>query len=203
MREVLPLAAAPDHAALARAADALKLHAIEGVRRLVLVDGVFAAESVRSRRSGRWSGRSARCARCWTAGDAALQDALAAPETADAMVALNGAMMTDGVVIEVADGYRADAAAADRPCRQRRKAGGDVHPLAAAARHGRQGDAGRELHRRRVAPRPTRPTTRCDRDRRRRAARACPADRGRPRRLQHRLLLRHARRQRASSTPSA
>ena len=44
MREVLPLAAAPDAAALTRAGAALKLHAIEGVRRLVLVDGVFAPE---------------------------------------------------------------------------------------------------------------------------------------------------------------
>src|SRR6266852_7509904 len=42
MREVLPLAAAPDAAALKRAGAALKLHAIEGVRRLVLVDGAFA-----------------------------------------------------------------------------------------------------------------------------------------------------------------
>src|SRR6202451_3851612 len=41
MREVLPLAAAPDAAALQRASAALKLHAIEGARRLVLVDGVF------------------------------------------------------------------------------------------------------------------------------------------------------------------
>src|SRR5258708_27043174 len=38
MREVLPLAAVPDQAALARAAAALKLHAIDGVRRLVLLD---------------------------------------------------------------------------------------------------------------------------------------------------------------------
>src|SRR5580692_3093261 len=42
MRDVMPLAAAPDAAALKRASAALKLHAIEGVRRLVLVDGVFA-----------------------------------------------------------------------------------------------------------------------------------------------------------------
>src|SRR6202451_500980 len=42
MREVLPLAPAPDAAALKRAAAALKLHVIAGVRRLVLVDGVFA-----------------------------------------------------------------------------------------------------------------------------------------------------------------
>src|ERR1700712_5928997 len=38
MREVLPMAMPPDAAALARASTALKLHAIEGVRRLVLVD---------------------------------------------------------------------------------------------------------------------------------------------------------------------
>ncbi len=43
MREVLPLAAAPDAAALKRAAAALKPHAIDGARRLVLVDGVFAS----------------------------------------------------------------------------------------------------------------------------------------------------------------
>src|SRR5450756_2985417 len=42
MREVLPLAADPDAAALRRATTALKLHAIAGVRRVVLVDGVFA-----------------------------------------------------------------------------------------------------------------------------------------------------------------
>src|SRR5260221_191021 len=42
MREVLPLAPAPDEKQLAQAAIALKLHAIAGVRRLVLVDGVFA-----------------------------------------------------------------------------------------------------------------------------------------------------------------
>jgi len=42
MREVLPPAPEPDAAALKRAAAALKLHAIAGVRRLVLVDGVFA-----------------------------------------------------------------------------------------------------------------------------------------------------------------
>src|SRR6202034_3141660 len=42
MREVLPLAVAPDTASLSRAGAILKLHAIDGVRRLVLVDGVFA-----------------------------------------------------------------------------------------------------------------------------------------------------------------
>src|SRR5260370_35003324 len=41
MREVLPLAPAPDAAAPKRAGAALKLHAIAGVRRLVVGDGVF------------------------------------------------------------------------------------------------------------------------------------------------------------------
>src|SRR5437764_4182969 len=42
MREVLPLAPVPAAKELTQAATALKLYAIEGVRRLVLVDGVFA-----------------------------------------------------------------------------------------------------------------------------------------------------------------
>src|SRR6476619_577550 len=42
IREVLPLAAAPDAAALKRAEAALKAGAIKGARRLVLVDGVLA-----------------------------------------------------------------------------------------------------------------------------------------------------------------
>src|SRR5436309_3983361 len=42
MREVLPLAPAPDASALDRAAKALQLHTIEGARKLVLVDGTFA-----------------------------------------------------------------------------------------------------------------------------------------------------------------
>ena len=41
MREVLPLAPAPDAAALKLAAAAVKLQSIKGLRRLVLVDGVF------------------------------------------------------------------------------------------------------------------------------------------------------------------
>src|SRR5882762_5548979 len=42
MREVFPLAAEPDAVALKRAGEALRQHTIEGARRLVLVDGVFA-----------------------------------------------------------------------------------------------------------------------------------------------------------------
>ena len=103
MRDVLPLAAAPDQAMLTRAAAALKLHAIEGVRRLVLVDGVFAPKL--SETAGLEKGLGIRTLReALEAGDAALQAQLFTPDNSDAMVALNSAMMTDGVVIEVADG---------------------------------------------------------------------------------------------------
>jgi Fe-S cluster assembly protein SufD len=103
MREVLPLAAVPDQAALTRAAAALKLHAIDGVRRLVLVDGVFAPKL--SDLSDLETGLGIRTLReVLEAGDAALHAQLFAPDNSNPMVALNSAMMTDGVVIEVADG---------------------------------------------------------------------------------------------------
>ena len=102
MREVLPLAAAPDAEALKRAAAALKLHAIAGVRRIVLVDGVFAPTLSETSDLGKDINiRTLREA--LEAGDAALQAQLFSPDNSDAMVALNSAMMTDGIVIEVAD----------------------------------------------------------------------------------------------------
>lgn len=103
MREVLPLAAAPDTAEFSRAADAVKLHAIEGVRRLVLVDGVFAPKV--SELGDLDKGLGIRTLReALETGDAALQTQLFAPDNSNPMVALNSAMMTDGVVIDVADG---------------------------------------------------------------------------------------------------
>jgi Fe-S cluster assembly protein SufD len=103
MRDVLPLAAAPDAAALTRAGKSLKLHAIEGVRRLVLVDGVFAPKL--SDIANPEKGLGIRTLReVLEGGDSALQAQLFAPDNSDSMVALNGAMMTDGLVIEVADG---------------------------------------------------------------------------------------------------
>ena len=103
MREVLPLAAAPDAAALKRAAAALKLHAIDGARRLVLVDGVFAPSL--SETGNLEKGLGIRTLReVLEAGDAKVQAQLLGPENPDTMVALNSAMMTDGLVIEVADG---------------------------------------------------------------------------------------------------
>jgi Fe-S cluster assembly protein SufD len=103
LRDVLPLAAAPDAAEFSRAADAVKLHAIDGVRRLVLVDGVFAPKL--SELGGLEKGVSIRTLRdVLETGDTALQTQLFAPDNANPMVALNSAMMTDGVVIEIADG---------------------------------------------------------------------------------------------------
>jgi Fe-S cluster assembly protein SufD len=103
MRDVLPLAPAPDAAALARAAAAAKLQAIKGVRRLVLVDGVFAPKL--SELAGLEKGLAVRTLRdVLEAGDATLQAQLFTPDIANPMVALNSAMMTDGVVIEIANG---------------------------------------------------------------------------------------------------
>jgi Fe-S cluster assembly protein SufD len=100
MREVLPLAASPDAAALTRAGAALKLHAIEGVRRLVLVDGVFAPKL--SDLSNLEKGLGVSTLReVLETGDAPQLFAL---DTSNPMVALNSAMMTDGLVIDVADG---------------------------------------------------------------------------------------------------
>src|SRR6266852_9454136 len=87
MREVLPLAAEPDVAALKRAGAALKLHAIEGVRRLVLVDGVFAAKL--SETADLEHGLNVRTLReALEGGDTALHAQLFAPENSDPMVAL-------------------------------------------------------------------------------------------------------------------
>jgi Fe-S cluster assembly protein SufD len=103
MRDVLPLAAAPDAAALTRASAALKLHAIEGLRRLVLVDGVFAPKLSDTGNLDKGLGIST-LREVLEGGDAALQAQLFAADNSDSMVALNGAMMTDGLVIEITDG---------------------------------------------------------------------------------------------------
>ena len=103
MREVLPLAPAPDAAALKRAAAAVKLQAIKGARPLVLVDGVFVPKL--SDVGGLEKGLTVRTLHdVLEGGDAALEAQLLAPDNSNPMVALNSAMMTDGVVIEIADG---------------------------------------------------------------------------------------------------
>lgn len=101
--EVLPLAAAPDAAALKRAADAVKAHAIAGARKLVLVDGVFVADL---------SDVKALAAE---AGFKTLRETLEKETgllktaSTDAVIALNAAMATDGVVLSIADGAQLSA----------------------------------------------------------------------------------------------
>ncbi len=103
MRDVLPLAAAPDAAAFKRAEVALKPHAIAGVRRLVLVDGVFVPKL--SSIGNLENGLSLRAlSDVLESNDTVLQTKLQSLDNSDSMVALNSAMMTDGLVIEVADG---------------------------------------------------------------------------------------------------
>jgi Fe-S cluster assembly protein SufD len=96
MREVRPLAAKPDAAAIQRAKAALKPIAIDDATKLVLVDGVFSPElsdaapadvSVRSLREA------------LEAGGSDLLDI----SVKDAMVALNAALATDGVIVSIAD----------------------------------------------------------------------------------------------------
>lgn len=102
--EVLPLAVSPDTVALSKAAGAVKAHAIAGARKLVLVDGVFAADlsdvkaiaseaSVKTLRETLEKG----------AGD------ILATSATDAVISLNAAMATDGVVLSIADGAQLSA----------------------------------------------------------------------------------------------
>ena len=101
--EVLPLAAAPDAAALKRAADAVKAHAIAGARKLVLVDGVFAAELSDVKALTAEAGFK-------TVRETLEKDAgLLKTASTDAVIALNAAMATDGVVLDIADGAQLSA----------------------------------------------------------------------------------------------
>ncbi|MFQ3459961.1 SufD family Fe-S cluster assembly protein, partial [Bradyrhizobium sp. UFLA01-814] len=103
MREVLPLAASPDDAALGRARAVVEAHAIEGVRRLVLVDGAFAPDL--SDWQDLEKGLSINPLRlALEAGDEIVATQALASDVANPMIALNGAMATDGVVIDVANG---------------------------------------------------------------------------------------------------
>jgi Fe-S cluster assembly protein SufD len=103
MREVLPLAPTPDSAALSRAAAAMKPRAIDGARRLVLVDGAFAPTL--SDLGNLEKGLTIRLLReVLDAGDSALSEQAFTSDNSNPMLALNGAMATDGVVIEIANG---------------------------------------------------------------------------------------------------
>jgi len=101
--EVLPLAAAPDAAALKRAAEAVKAHAIAGARKLVLVDGVFAADLSDVRALA--AEASVTTLRETLAKNAGVLQTAAT----DAVISLNAAMATDGVVLSIADGTQLSA----------------------------------------------------------------------------------------------
>jgi len=101
MREVLPLADAPDAKALARAKAALASVAVDGAVRLVLVDGVFVAGL--SDISALEAGVSIKSLR--EALEAGSETLLTA-SVDDAMLMLNTALATDGVLITIADGAK-------------------------------------------------------------------------------------------------
>lgn len=101
--EVLPLAASPDAAALKRAADAVKVHAVVGAHKLVLVDGVFAADLSDVKALVAEAGFK-------TLRETLDKDAgLLKTPSSDAVIALNAAMATDGVVLSIADGAQLSA----------------------------------------------------------------------------------------------
>jgi Fe-S cluster assembly protein SufD len=96
MREVRPLAGKPDATAIERARAALKPIAIDGATKLVLVDGMFVPE-LSDAAPGGVSARTLREA--LEGGDDLLESSVN-----DAMVSLNAALATDGIIISVAEG---------------------------------------------------------------------------------------------------
>src|ERR1700732_2928768 len=104
MREVLPLAAAPDAAALQRAKKALKSVAVADASRLVLVDGVLAPSL--SDVSALESGVHVQTLReiLEDGSNAVRADLLENGAMSGPMIALNAAMATDGAVITVDNG---------------------------------------------------------------------------------------------------
>jgi Fe-S cluster assembly protein SufD len=103
MREVLPLADAPNAEAVARARAALASVKIEDATRLVLVDGVFVPNL--SDVATLPAGVSVRtlCEVLESAANEARADLLLS-NISDAMLSLNAAMATDGVVVGIGDG---------------------------------------------------------------------------------------------------
>jgi Fe-S cluster assembly protein SufD len=105
MRDAKPVAGSPDAAAKARAAEAGKLAGDSELRRIVLVDGTFVPEL--SDLSDLSPGLSIRSmAQALADGDPLVERQLGRVVTADqeGVVALNTALMRDGIVIRVAKG---------------------------------------------------------------------------------------------------
>jgi Fe-S cluster assembly protein SufD len=101
MREVRPLAAKPDAAALKHAKAALKPVAIAGATKLVLVDGVFAPELSDAAAAGVSVRTLSEILK--NSGNEASADLLIT-NASDAMISLNAALATDGVVVSIAEG---------------------------------------------------------------------------------------------------
>ena len=106
MGEVKPLAPKPDAAALELARAALQAHAVAGGTKLVLVDGVFVSELSDADDAG----VSVRTLRevLENSGNDARADLLVT-NTTDAMISLNAALATDGVLVDIADGITLSA----------------------------------------------------------------------------------------------
>jgi len=104
LRTVAPLAPSPEKAALARAAVAVKALGIDGTQKFVLVDGVFVPQL--SDVNGLEKGVSVRTLRdaLEDKDNAVRADLLRTTVASDAMISLNAALATDGMVIDVADG---------------------------------------------------------------------------------------------------
>jgi Fe-S cluster assembly protein SufD len=105
MREALPIAGPPDAAGLARAKNAGRLAGDIDARRIVFVDGRFAAEL--SDLADLSAGLSIRpMAQALAGGDPLVADRLGkvVPADREGVVALNTALMGDGAVIHVAKG---------------------------------------------------------------------------------------------------
>ena len=103
MREVLPLAAAPDAKVLKRAEAALASLPAMNASRLVLVDGVFAPSL--SDQTALETGVRVQTLRevLEDGGNTARADLLENGAVSDAMIALNAALATDGALVTVAD----------------------------------------------------------------------------------------------------
>jgi Fe-S cluster assembly protein SufD len=104
LREIVPLAATPDQAAFARAAKAMKTLGIDGTQKLVLVDGAFAPQlsDVTALEAGVHMQPLREILE--DSGNKVRADLLKTSVASDAMISLNAALATDGVVIDVAEG---------------------------------------------------------------------------------------------------
>jgi Fe-S cluster assembly protein SufD len=101
LREIAPLAASPDQAAFARAATAVASFGINHAWKLVLVDGVFAPQlsDVAALEAGV---RVQTLREVLESSDQELHsDLLKTTVASDAMISLNAAMATDGVVVNI------------------------------------------------------------------------------------------------------